>query len=86
MQLCNKSWSLVVTIDHILLSKNCILFEMASLENRAPKQNDTVTVEDRTGSFEVIGIDAINKTVEVRATLAPFAVFRAPWTTITHTG
>ena len=59
---------------------------MASLENRAPKHNDTVTVEGRTGIFTVIGIDAINKTVEVRATLAPFAVFRAPWATIAHTG
>ena len=56
---------------------------MASLENRAPKHNDTVTVADRTGSFVIIGIDAINKTVVVRATLAPFAVFRAPWATIT---
>jgi hypothetical protein len=69
-----------------LLSKNCILFEMASLENRAPKHNDTVTVEGRTGSFAVIGIDAMNKTVEVRGTSAPFAVFRTPWATITHTG
>jgi hypothetical protein len=59
---------------------------MANLETRVPKQNDTVTVEGRTGSFAVIGIDAMNKTVEVRATLAPFAVFRAPWASITHTG
>ena len=70
----------------ILLSKNGILFDMASLENRAPKHNDTVTVEGRTGIFAVIGIDAVNKIVEVRATLAPFAVFRAPWATISHTG
>jgi hypothetical protein len=70
----------------ILLSKNCILFEMASLENRVPKHHDTVTVEGRTGSFAVIGIDATNKTVEVRATLAPFDVFIAPWATIAYTG
>ena len=76
-------WSQLTTI---LPSKNRILFEMPNLESRTPKQNDTVTVEGRTGSFAVIGIDAINKTVEVRATLAPFAVFRAPWTTITRTG
>jgi hypothetical protein len=31
---------------------------MLSLEDRVPKQNDTVTVEGRTGSFVVIGIDA----------------------------
>jgi len=59
---------------------------MANLETRVPKHNDTVTVEGRAGSFAVIGIDAINKIVEVRATLAPFAVFRAPWATISYTG
>ena len=56
---------------------------MASLETRVPKHNDTVTLEGRTGSFAVIGIDAINKTVEVRATLAPYGVFVTPWATIT---
>ena len=76
-------WSQLTTI---LPSKNRILFEMPNLESRTPKQNDTVTVEGRTGSFAVIGIDAMNKTVEVRGTLAPFAVFRTPWATITHTG
>ena len=30
--------------------------------------------------------DAMNKTVEVRATLAPFGVFIAPWATIAHAG
>ena len=59
---------------------------MAILENRIPKQNDTVTVEGHTGSFVIIGIDAMNKTVEVRATLAPFGVFIAPWATIAHAG
>jgi hypothetical protein len=62
------------------------MFEMASLENRAPKQNDTLTVEGQTGSFVVIGIDAINKTVEVRATSAPFDVFKAPSATISYIG
>jgi hypothetical protein len=76
----------VVTIDHYSAVNNRILFEMASLENRAPKQNDTVTVAGRTGSFAVIGIDAMNKTVEVRATSAPFAVFTASWATISYTG
>jgi hypothetical protein len=56
---------------------------MANVEPRAPKQNDTVTVKGQTGSFAVIGIDAINKTVEVRAALAPFGVFVTPWATIT---
>lgn len=59
---------------------------MANLETRVPKHNDTVTVEGRTGSFAIIGIDAIHKTVEVRAMLAPFGVFTAPWATITRTG
>jgi hypothetical protein len=59
---------------------------MAILENRIPKQNDTVTVEGQTGSFVIIGIDAMNKTVEVRATSAPFAVFTASWATISYTG
>ena len=77
------SWSQLSTI---LLSKNCIMCEMASLENRAPKQNDTVIVEGQTGSFVVIGIDAINKTVEVRAKSAPFDVFKAPWATISYIG
>jgi hypothetical protein len=57
---------------------------MAIVETRTPKHNDTVTVEGRTGSFAVIGVDAINKIVELRATSAPFAVFRAPWTTISY--
>jgi hypothetical protein len=57
---------------------------MANLETRIPKQNDTVTVKGRADSFAIIGIDAINKTVEVRASLAPFAVFRAPWATISY--
>jgi hypothetical protein len=59
---------------------------MANIETRIPKQNDTVTVKGRADSFAIIGIDAINKTVEVRATLAPFGVFTAPWATITRTG
>jgi hypothetical protein len=59
---------------------------MAILENRIPKQNDTVTVEGHMGGFVVIGIDAMNKTVEVRATLAPFGVFIAPWATIAQAG
>ena len=59
---------------------------MASLENRTPMQNDTVTVEGRTGRFAVIGIDAIDKTVEGRATFAPFGVLIAPWTTLSYVG
>ena len=66
--------------------KTCIMLDMANLETRVPKQNDTVTVEGRAGSFAVIGIDAVNKTVEVRGTSAPFALFRAPWATISYTG
>jgi hypothetical protein len=58
---------------------------MAILETRVPKQNDTVKVEGRTGSFVVIGIDAINKTVEVRASLVPFSVVKdVPWTTVSY--
>jgi len=60
--------------------------EMATLETRTPKQNETVTVEGRTGSFAVIGIDTTNKTVEVRAMLAPFVVLIAPWATISYVG
>jgi hypothetical protein len=57
---------------------------MDNRKTRAPKYNDTVTVEDRKGSFAVVGIDTVNKTVEVRAVSAPFAVFNAPWAAISH--
>jgi hypothetical protein len=69
-------------IDHHSRRQNLHHVEMANLETRTPKHNDTVTVEGRTGSFAVIGIDAINKIVELRATSAPFAIFNAPWATI----
>ena len=69
-------------IDHHSRRQNLHPVDMANLETRVPKHNDTVTLEGGTGSFAVICIDAINKIVEVRATLAPFAVFRAPWATI----
>ena len=72
------------SIDHHSAVNTFILLKMASLENRIPQHHDTVRVEGRTGSFAVIGIDATNKTVEVRGTSAPFAVFRAPWTTISY--
>jgi hypothetical protein len=64
---------------------------MAKFEARVPKQNDTVTVAGRTGSFAVIGIDAINKTVELRAIAEPTAptaptaiAFFVPWAIIAH--
>ena len=69
-------------IDHSFRRQNLYHVEMAVLETRTPKHNDAVTVEGRTGSFAVIGIDAINKIVELRATSAPFAFFIAPWATI----
>ena len=59
---------------------------MANLETRVPKQNDTITVAGRTGSFAVIGIDTTNKTVEVRAVSAPFVVLIAPWATLSYVG
>jgi hypothetical protein len=56
---------------------------MTSPENRVPKQNETVTLEGRTGRFSVIGIDSINKTVEVRTVSAPVVVVKdVPWATI----
>jgi AraC-like DNA-binding protein len=60
-----------------------------TLENRIPKQNDTVTVEGRTDRFLVIGIDSINKTVEVRTTSASFSasfvvVKGVPWTAVSY--
>jgi hypothetical protein len=62
---------------------------MANLENRIPKQNDSVTVEGRKGRFLVIGIDSINKTVEVRTTSASFSgsfvvVKDVPWATVSY--
>jgi hypothetical protein len=62
---------------------------MANLENRIPKKNDSVTVEGRKGRFLVIGIDSINKTVEVRTTSASFSasfvVFKdVPWATVSY--
>jgi hypothetical protein len=59
---------------------------MAKLKTRVPKQHDTVTVKGRTGKFLVIGIDSINKTVEMRTTTtAPVAVLKdVPWTIISY--
>ena len=62
---------------------------MANLETRVPKQNDSVTVEGRAGRFLVIGIDPINKTVEVRTTSASFSasfvvVKDVPWATVSY--
>jgi hypothetical protein len=57
---------------------------MAKFEPRVPKQSDTIMVAGRTGSFAVIGIDSINKTVEVRAASAPFGVVIAPWVAISY--
>jgi hypothetical protein len=57
---------------------------MAKRMIRVPKHSDIVTVEGRMGIFAVIGIDPINKTVEVRATSAPFIVFKSPWAAISY--
>ena len=80
VQLC------VSPIDHSFRRQNLHHVEMANLETRTPKHNDTVTVEGRTGSFPVIGVDTTNKTVEVRATVAPFVVLIAPWATLSYVG
>ena len=64
-------------IDHHSRRQNLHHVDMANLETRVPKQNDMITVAGRTGSFAVIGIDTTNKIVEVRATSAPFDVFKA---------
>jgi hypothetical protein len=58
---------------------------MANLENRVPTQHDTVALAGRRGKFLVIGIDSINKTVEVRTTSASFVVVKdVPWKTISY--
>jgi hypothetical protein len=48
----------MITIDHYSAVKTCIMIKMAKMDNRVPRQNDTVTVDGRTGSFAVIGIDS----------------------------
>jgi hypothetical protein len=73
-------------IDHHSRRQNLHHVDMANLETRVPKQNDTITVAGRTGSFAVIGIDTTNKTVEVRATFAPFVVLITPQATISYVG
>jgi hypothetical protein len=58
---------------------------MVNSENRVPKQHEMVTLAGRTGSFLVIGIDSINKTVEVRTTSASLVPVKdVPWTTISY--
>jgi hypothetical protein len=48
-----------------------------------PKQNDAITLAGRDGRFLVIGIDSINKTVEVRTMSNPVAIVKdVPWTTL----
>ena len=55
-------------------------------ESRAPKQNDTVTVEGRTGRFVIVGIDSIHKTVEVKTTSAlPVVIVKGvPWADLSY--
>ena len=58
---------------------------MIGIKDRLPQQHDTVTVEGRTGIFFIIGIDSIQKTVEVRAVLPPAGIVKdVPWTTISY--
>jgi hypothetical protein len=58
---------------------------VTSLENRVPKQNDTVTVAGRTGRLFVIGIDSINKTVELGTVSGPVVIVKGvPWTTMSY--
>ena len=58
---------------------------MENRENRVPTQHDTVALAGRKGNFLVIGIDSINKTVEVRTTSASFVVVKdVPWATISY--
>jgi len=80
---------------HVLGMSNCeqISFSprlwetrgVTTLDNRVPEHNDTVTVEGRQGRFFVIGIDSINKTVDVRSASAPVVIVKGvPWTTISY--
>ena len=75
----------MLTIDHLFAVQASIMLTWRILRLAFPSKRHGHSGRCA-GSFAVIGIDATNKTVEVKATLAPFAVFRAPWATISYTG